>query len=71
MKPLDPATVPAHLRHLKGKTGLVHGLAPILPRAYQRAAGRADRKGRKGVKARMKMERALMRRFGTTEVRIR
>jgi len=69
MKPLDPATVPAHLRYKAGKTGLVHGLAPILTRKYQRAAARANRGGRKGAKAQARAERELLRRFGTTRVR--
>lgn len=70
MKPLDPATVPAHLRFRAGTTGIVHGQAPVLSRAYQRSAGRAARSGRRGAKARAKMERELLRRYGTTEVRI-
>ena len=70
MKPLDPSTVPAHKRYLAGATGLVHGPAPVLSRTYQRAASRGNRPGRKGAKARARAERELMRRFGTTEVRI-
>lgn len=70
MKPLDPSTIPAHHRRRKGKSGLVHGPAPILSRKYQRSASRTDRKGRKGAKARARAGRELMRRFGTMEVKL-
>jgi hypothetical protein len=64
MKPLDPTTVPASHRSKRGRSGLVHGPAPILPRAYIRADARKTRKGRKGAKARATMKRILLKRLG-------
>lgn len=63
MKPLDPAETPVHLAHRKGgKTGLVHGPAPYLPRTFTQAHKKRNKVGRKGAKARAKMIRVLQRR---------
>lgn len=65
MKPLDPATVPVHIaRRRGGRTGLVHGNAPWLPRAFTRAHPDRLKTGRKGAKARAKMKRIMLARFG-------
>ena len=67
MKPLDPDKVPEHIsRRQGGKTGLVHGPAPMLSRAFTRAHKKKERAGRKGAKARAKMKRALEARYGIT-----
>ena len=70
VKPLDPSTVPAHKRFMAGTTGLVHGPAPFVPRTYARAVPYGERKNRKGRKARARMERILIKRFGTNTVRL-
>ena len=64
MKPLDPETTPAHHRAKAGRTGLVHGPAPDLPREFLRAHPDRLKTGRKGAKARAKMKRILARRYG-------
>jgi hypothetical protein len=67
MKPLDPDTVPMHIRRkYGGRTGEVHGQAPLLPREFVRAHAMKDRTGRKGAKARARMKRILLRRHGIT-----
>ena len=65
MKPLDPDKVPEHIsRRQGGATGLVHGPAPDLPRAFLRAHPKRNDKTRRGAKARAKMKRALEARYG-------
>lgn len=64
MKPVDSDTVPHHLRHLAGTTGLVHGLAPLLPRGYMRDDARMEKAGRRGRKAKARHQRLLLERFG-------
>ncbi|HEX5016487.1 MAG TPA: hypothetical protein VFX15_02745 [Actinomycetes bacterium] len=65
MKPIDPDATPVHIaRQRGGRTGLVHGPAPMLPREFTRAHALKDRKGRKGAKARARMKRCLLRRYG-------
>lgn len=67
MKPIDPALTPTHIaRRRGGKTGLVHGPAPELPREYLRSHPDRNKTGRKGSKARAKMRRILEQRFGIT-----
>ena len=67
MKPVDLDLVPTHLaRRYAGRTGLVHGVAPILPRAFTRAHPDRLKAGRKGAKARAKMRRILFQRFNLT-----
>lgn len=69
MKPIDPKLVPEHIsRRQGGKTGLVHGAAPILPREFMEAAKRRNKHGRKGAKARAKMTRILERRGKTATI---
>lgn len=65
MKPIDPDLTPTHIsRRRGGRTGLVHGPAPMLPRGFTRAHAMKDRKGRKGAKARATMKRILLKRYG-------
>lgn len=67
MKPIDPADTPAHIGHRRGgRTGLVHGPAPLLPRAFTRAHPDRLKQTRKGAKARAKMKRILLKRYGIT-----
>ena len=69
MKPLDPESVPEHIRRRRGgRTGLVHGQAPTLPREFMAAAKNRTKKGRKGAKARAKMARIVERRGKTATI---
>jgi hypothetical protein len=71
MKPVNPDKTPASLAHAKGgRTGLIHGPAPMLPRAFTRAHPDRNKTGRKGAKARARMLRVLERRYGIRKGRL-
>jgi hypothetical protein len=65
MKPLDPDQVPTHIATQRGgSSGLMHGIAPLLPRSFTRAHPNQTKRGRRGAKARAKMKRILASKYG-------